>query len=268
MASQPANGGGTAASPMLQTADRALQILQLFSSPGTALSVSEIAARLELHRSTASRLVGTLEARGFVERGLPGGPLRLGPELARLGQLALGSRDLVGVAQPLLEGVAGATGETATLTAPAGDEAVTVAQADGRHFVSSGNWVGVAAPAHCCSDGKVLLAWGALKTPSGRLERLTSKTITGRQALARELDEVRQRGFALADGEMEEGLVGVAVPVRDRGVCVAALCVSGPRYRLDPQAVMGFVSECQQAAADIEDRLRAGSTTRTESRVA
>ena len=252
----------------LQTADRALQILQLFSSPDQALSVTEIARRLGLHRSTTSRLVGTLEARGFVERRTAGELVRLGPELGRLGRLALGARDLADVALPVLNRLSAQTGETATLTVPAGDEVVIVAQSNGRHFVSSGNWVGVRSSPHCCSDGKVLLAYGGMRDGGHELSRLASNTITERAALARELQEVRRRGFALADGEMEEGLVGLAVPVRDGGACVAAICVSGPRYRLDPDAVTAFMPVCLRAAAELEQRLGAAATAPTVARVA
>ena len=78
----------------LQTADRALQVLQQFRTPADALSVTEIAERLGIHRSTASRLVSTLRARGFLERTPVGDLVRLGPEVARLGRVTLASREL------------------------------------------------------------------------------------------------------------------------------------------------------------------------------
>src|ERR687891_125366 len=130
---------GDRAPSMLQTADRALQVLQLFASPGEALT----------------------------------------------------GRELVSVAKPLMDRLASRTGETVTLGVPAGVQVLNAAQSDGRHFVSSGRWVGVHAPPHCCSDGKVLLAFGALEVPDGRLARLASNTITDRRALAREVEQVR-----------------------------------------------------------------------------
>ena len=239
----------------LQTADRALLVLQLFASPGEALTVTAIAERLELNRSTASRLVGTLVARGFLERSAPNDLVRLGPELARLGRVALAGRELVSVAKPLMDRLAARTGETVTLGVPAGDQVLNAAQSDGRHFVSSGRWVGVHAPPHCCSDGKVLLAFGALEMPSGPLTRLGSKTITDHRSLAREIERVRRHGFASVDSEMEDGLVGVAVPIREGDTCVAALCVSGPTYRLGRDVVAGFLPTCRQTAAEIERAL-------------
>lgn len=237
----------------LQTADRALQVLQAFAAPGEALSVSELAKRLRLHRSTTSRLVSTLEARGFLQRN-GHDTLMLGPEVVRLGRLALAGRPLVEVARPVMDQLAQRTGETVTLAIPAGSEVVTVAQSDGRYFVSSAKWVGVHAPPHCCSDGKVLLAFGAIPPPKRRLERLAPNTITDRRALDAELARVRRDGFATADSELEAGLVGVAAPVHDDGKCIAALCISGPRYRLEPAAVHGLAVICRDAAAEIASR--------------
>src|SRR5579862_5217178 len=220
-----------ASSATLQTADRALAVLLEFRSPGQTLTVSELATRLGLHRSTTSRLVSTLAARGFLER-VAGEGVVLGREVARLGRIALAGRDLVTVAAPVVEALATQTGETVTLATAAGMEVVTVAEAAARHFVSSRNWVGVRTPAHCTSDGKVLLAFGALRLPEGELESLTARTLTDPAALRSELTTVRHRGFAVARGELEDGLYGVAAPVFEDGACVAALCVSGPEYRL------------------------------------
>jgi DNA-binding IclR family transcriptional regulator len=235
----------------LRTADRALQVLQQFRTPGDALTVTEIAGRLGIHRSSASRLVSTLGARGFLERTDVGDLVRLGPEVARLGRVTLASRELATVAQPLLERLAVDTGETVTLAVPAGGEALTVAQADGSHFVTSGKWVGLRTPLHCTADGKVLLACDAVTPARDSLVPCTDRTIVDPDALARELDEVRTRGFAVADGEFEQGLVGLAAPVWQDGACVAALCVSGPQYRLRRAAAGGLAALCITRAAEL-----------------
>jgi DNA-binding IclR family transcriptional regulator len=244
-------------STTLQTADRALRVMQEFRTPAEGLTVTELAARLGLHRSTASRLVSTMEARGFLQRDAAGDRVRLGPEVARLGRLALAGREIVSIAGPVLERLADESGETATLALPAGHEVLTAAQADGKYYLSSGKWVGVRTPLHCAADGKVLLAFGAAEVAAGDLARLTDRTIVARDALARELDAVRRHGFALADGELEQGLLGVAVPVFEDGACIAALCVSGPEYRLGGEVRSRLAPRCLDAAAELERALGA-----------
>src|ERR687887_1545131 len=130
---------------MLQTADRALRVLQQFRAPGETLTVGELAARLGVHRSTASRLVSTIVARGFLER-TPGERVRLGPEATRLGGVAVAGRDLLTVAKPIMDRLAAETGEAVTLAVPAGPEGLTGAEADRARFPASGNWVGVGTP--------------------------------------------------------------------------------------------------------------------------
>jgi DNA-binding IclR family transcriptional regulator len=241
----------------LQTADRALQVLQQFRAQAEGLTVTEIASRLGLHRSTASRLVSTMEARGFLERDAVGSLLRLGPEVARIGRIALAGRELVTVARPVLDGLAAETGETATLAVPMDAQVMTVAQADGSYFVSSGNWVGVRTPMHCAADGKVLLAFDGAQANLDGLSKPTKRTIVDPKLLARELEAVRRRGFAVAEGELEEGLVGVAVPVFEAGSCIAALCVSGPEYRLNGKAARRLAPRCVARAQQLERSLGA-----------
>ncbi len=132
------------------------------------MSVTEIARDLDLHRSTASRLVSTLTARGFLERTLDD-RVRLGPETARLGGIALDT-ELPALARPILEALAERTGEAVTLAVPVGERVLTVAEAPSRHFVSSRDWVGIETAAHSASDGKVLLAFGAIRLGGVRLE--------------------------------------------------------------------------------------------------
>jgi DNA-binding IclR family transcriptional regulator len=254
-------------SATLQTADRALQVLQQFRTPGETLTVGELAARLGLHRSTASRLVSTIEARGFLERAA-GQRLRLGPEAARLGRIAVSGRDLLAIAKPIMDRLAAETGEAVTLAVPAGEEVLTVAESDGPRFVSSGNWVGVQTPLHCAADGKVLLAFDAAASGGAALAGLTRRTITDPSALARELEAVRRRGFAVARGELEKGLHGLAVPVWDGGSCIAALCVSGPEYRLHGKFERGLAPLCVRAAAELERALGGEPNPASELRAA
>jgi DNA-binding IclR family transcriptional regulator len=144
-----------------------------------------------------------------------------------------------------------------TLAVPMDGQVMTVAQADGSYFVSSGRWVGVRTPMHCAADGKVLLAFDGAHVNLAGLRKRTKRTIVDPKVLGRELEAVRRRGFAVAEGELEEGLVGVAVPVLEAGSCIAALCVSGPEYRLDGKAARRLAPKCISRAEELERSLGA-----------
>ncbi|WP_046472001.1 IclR family transcriptional regulator [Allosalinactinospora lopnorensis] len=230
----------------LETVDRALQLLQAFERPGQELTVSALASRLGLHRSNASRFAATLADRGFLERAPGGDAFRLGPEIGRLGMLAMASRDLVVDAREAMVRLARETGETVVLSVLDNGETLNIAQVDGTHLVGARRWTGRRAAPEECSDGKVLLAFGSASPGDQRLSA----------RLRTELDAVRSRGWAFSVGDLEPGLNGVTVPVRDHmGLCVAALTVSGPEYRLSEDKLAELAAAARTAAAEISARL-------------
>ncbi len=110
--------------------------------------------------------------------------------------------------------------------------------------------MGLSVPLHCAALGKVLLAYGAAALPPGRLVRRTAQTITSREALQADLAEVRRRGYAVTNEELEPGLVAVAAPVyREGAAVVAALSVSGPATRLTRARIPAVASLCRSEAS-------------------
>lgn len=253
----PSATGRTGRNALVQTVDRALQMLSAFTTHGQHLRVADFTGLLGVHKSTASRLAATLEAHGFLERA-PGDAFQLGPEVRRLGLLAVSGRDLVSDARAAMDRLAEATGETVTLSIRVGADAATVAQVNGRHIVGTTDWVGKRAPLHATSDGKVLLALGAPEPDldGAVLAPLTARTITRPDRLALQLSRVRTERWAAAVGELEIGLNGVAGPIFDgEGRCVAALSVSGPAYRIPPKRFPELVALCLEACEAIGRRL-------------
>jgi DNA-binding IclR family transcriptional regulator len=248
----------------LETVDRALLLLLAFdAAEERELSVAALASRLDIHRSSASRLAATLAQRGFLERAPGSESFRLGPALGRLGLLAMGGRGLMSESREVMERLAHETRETVVLSVLEGGETVDVAQANGPHLVGMRDWIGRRSPLHASSDGKVFLAFAGVgaSPPSTRLAALTERTITDGGALAEEIDGVRRRGWASVEGEFEEGLNGLAAPVFDGAErCVAAISVSGPAYRLPPERVQELAAATQRAAAEIGSRLGLAAT--------
>ena len=213
-----------------------LALLTSFDDSRVELGVTEMAASLGVHKSTASRLAGVLERAGLLARS--GRRFRLGLEVIRLGTLALRSLDFVASMQPVMEKLSQLTGETVNLAVPDGGHVLNVAEVPSTYILnSSGGWIGRRTTPHAVANGKVLLAYGAIPVPR-ELERYTAHTITKRSALEDVLAAVRRDGYATAVAELEEGLVAVAAPVRDgTGACVAALSISGPAFRMRPESL-------------------------------
>jgi DNA-binding IclR family transcriptional regulator len=214
-----------------QAVDRAAQVLLAVIDAAEPPTPGEIQAATGLAKSTLSRLVGSLERHCLVSRD-PDGRVRPGVALQRYAHSSRRDDDLRALADPHLHALAEATGETVNLAVLVDGEVEQLAQVDSRYFLGSVNWVGQRVPLHCSAQGKVFLAAGA-ELPPGPLERRTSNTICDRAALADEVRRHRDRGWALADGELEPGLVALAAPILERGGdVVAALSVSGPSLRL------------------------------------
>jgi len=186
-----------------------------------------------------------LERAGLVESDRAGG-WRTGPAIVRHAQLAA----LAELATPVLARLAAESGETANLIVLRAGATVAIAQADGRHLLGATNWVGRPLPLHCSAAGKVLLAFGAATLADGPLERFASATIVDRDALAGELDAVRDQGYSTLVDELEDGLSAVGAPVRDRGgAVVAAITLAGATLRL-PEARLALLARLAVEQAD------------------
>ncbi len=243
----------------VQSVDRALAILEILGARGEA-GVTEVAAELGVHKSTASRLVAALESRGFVEQLAGRGGYRLGFGIVRLAGAAAAQLDLAREGHRTCEALAVDLGETVNIAILDRDRVVDISQVRGPAAVSSHNWVGRGTPLHATSSGKVLLAHGpdALREAvlSRDLPRFTSATITDPAVLRRELAVTSERGWGSATEEIEVGLNAVATPVRDAdGEVVAAVSVSGPSFRMAPETFEAVARRLVTGADELSRRL-------------
>lgn len=142
----------------MQSADKALAILAAFTEARPELGATELAGELGMHKSTVSRLLATLEARGLVRRA--GDRFLPGPELARLGSLAARGLALLPTARDPLMRLAEETGETVNLAVRERNRVMNVYQVETSHFVGVKDWTGRTTPLHTTANGKVLLAFG------------------------------------------------------------------------------------------------------------
>ncbi len=247
----------------VQSVDRALTILGILARLGPA-GVTEIAAELGVHKSTAFRLVTTLETHELVEQTEDRGKYRLGMGLVRLAGASTARLDVVQEARPVCRRLAAACGETVNVAVLSEGSALYIDQVAGASALQSHNWVGQHIPLHATSNGKVLLSGldhAEVDRRVGSLTAYTSSTVTSLRALHRELDQVRERGYALATDELEQGLTAVAAPVRSaHGDVVASMSVSGPTFRLDDDRLEDLAPVLVAAADEVSTRLGWGGS--------
>lgn len=217
-----------------QAIDRAADLLSRVVQHEGAPTSAQLCAEAGYARSTTSRLLAALERNHLVRRDDEGGwlPGALFEQYAARWDLR---GRLLRTAQPVMESLGEATGETINLAIGLAGAVVQIAQVDSSYFLGSRNWVGVDLPAHTSALGKVLYAHGVLDAPSGELERLTPRTVTSWAELTGSFDRIRADGWASTVDELEVGLTGIAAPVHLEGRVVAALGLSGPSTRLAPR---------------------------------
>lgn len=215
-----------------QAVDRAATLLALVLDSDDPVAFRHLTDHSGLAASTTSRLMGALERNGLVRRE-PSGEFAAGPVFSRYAARHDPDAELARLAAPVLESVAERTGETVHLAVPRGREALQVLQVDTRYLLGARDWSTVEVPPHCSAQGKVLQAAGAIPLPEAPLVCPTEDSIKDLDALRRDLEGVRSRGWAVVRDELEPGLSAVAVPVRDGDRVVAALGLSGPTARVD-----------------------------------
>jgi DNA-binding IclR family transcriptional regulator len=241
----------------VRSVERAVTILDLLAQGGWRTG-ADLARELNVHRSTALRLLGTLERHALVERDQRTARYRLGHRLSQLASVVTGEFDLRFLARPVCEQLATATGETATFELLVGDDIVPIEQATASTSVMSVNWLGRRYPVHCTASGKVFLAFNSepvrARLLSRTLEQVTPRTITDRSTLEAQLAQVRQSGLAHTHEELELGLDAMAAPVfGPEGDVVAAVDVSGPSHRLAGRPELERLT--REAAADLSRRI-------------
>jgi len=244
----------------VRSVDRAAALLLALGDSHGLAGVTELARRLGLHKSTASRLLATLERRGLVEQDDESGKYRLGVAVIRLAERAEQTLDLGRIALPDLERLARTVHEAATVEILNDGHVLVTAQADPPTVGAAHDWTGRMLPLHATAAGKVLLASLAerdvLRIVRSGLPALTERTIVGLEPMLEDLARVRRRGFAIAFGELEPGLHAIAAPVHDaRGATVAAVALRGPALRLPPGRVPELATAVRGAATSITLRL-------------
>ena len=250
--------------PVLSSVSKALTLLDAFSAGEPELTLTQLCRRAGAHKSSAFRLLATLEAHGFVEKAPGGRGYRLGWKLVELAGRLLSRYGLRELAAPFMEELAERSGEIVHLSILEGAQIVYLDKRGRSQPLTVATTVGGRSPAHASAMGKVLLAGLAeaeLERVLGgrRLERFTPTTITDRRRLAGELEGIRRRGYATDDEETFPGIRCVAAPLLDgAGRVLAAISITAPTQRMDARRRSEIRKWVTDTAARIGERIRTG----------
>jgi DNA-binding IclR family transcriptional regulator len=233
---------------MIQAVDRALRLLELVVAAPAALTGAELAAAAGINRSTAWRLLATLEAHDLVERDPDTNRYVVGVGSMRLAAQTPGGA-IARRARPILERLALDAGEAATITIGGASSLVVIDQVDAPQVVNV-RWTGRAIPLESSSVGKLVLAsWTDREVAAFLGDRLTD-------GLRADVAAARETGIGTTFSEYEPGLNGISAAARDRdGHPVAYLSVTGPDYRLSASRTAEIAPLLLAAARDLEQAL-------------
>jgi IclR family acetate operon transcriptional repressor len=258
--SEPRRRAASGESGKIQSLKRAAAILDAVARQPEGISLAQLSAELGLHSSTAFHLIQTLVGLGFLSQ-LADRRYRIGTRLFTLAAGALDETTLLSLATPVLERLSAETGHAAHLAVRSRQEIIVIARTAATGLLQLAGHPGATRPAHATAIGKMLLA----SMPPEDLERLletlplpafTPNTITDRAAFAREIDAVRRTGLAQDNCELDADVRCIAVPVYDfAGRCAAAMGLSGPAWRLSPQAIKEKSRQLRAAAAELSAQL-------------
>ena len=236
-------GGAAPARGGVQSIGRGFAILEEIARNRDGIGLAELSKRVGLHNSTTFHLVKTMVSLGYVRQMRDSKRYRIGRPLFALAASALDEVEMMSLATPVLEDLSRETGESAHFSVRMGDAVVVLARTSGPGAFQLTDRVGVVRPAHCTALGKIMLASLApdqfeLYLARAELKPQTPKSIVSAEHLRREIAEVRRAGIAFDDGEFDQELRCVALPVRDfSGEINGAIGISGPVWRLSIEAL-------------------------------
>jgi len=249
-----------------QTLYRGLKILEVIASGNRSLSIRELADQMNFPRTVVHRLISTLEDEGYLSKNSFRAGYKISTKMWSLGSAAIQNLEIRDVARRYIENLALKTNELVALAILEGKEIVYIDKIDSSQTVRAIIPIGGRAPAYCLSTGKAILAYRndeEIVKLASSMKKFTHKTMADREALKKDLAEVRRRGYSINFGEWHDDVGGVASAVRDReGTVVAAICITVPVHRLTKANTDRFGRLTMEAARRISTELGYGEFKR------
>lgn len=247
--------------PLIQSVERALNIVDLFDEYSPELKITEISTRMQLNKSTVHSLLKTLQKHGYIEQSTESGKYRLGMKLFERGNFVVYNLDIRSIAKKYLLDLSRETGHTLHLVILEGKECVYIDKVEGTSANVLYSRIGRRAPIHSSGVGKVLVAFRENKEiytilDGYNFESRTANTLTNRQDFLEELENIRSQGYAIDQEENELGICCVALPIRNHtGEVIAAFSLSMPTPQLNTEQLERIIPMMKQTAKQISRQM-------------
>jgi DNA-binding IclR family transcriptional regulator len=231
---------------IIQSIDRALQVLELFSLEKPEWGVTEISKALNIYKSNVHNVLTTLAEKGFVIKDSKTDKYKLGIKFFELGSI------VIKIAHPYMEKLLKEFNETVHLGILVEGEILSIEQEESGQSLSPRIFIGKRAPLHCTGVGKAIMAYlpkdkFSFTIKEMGLIRYTENTISNEEELEKELEKIREQGYAVDNMEHEEGVRCVAGPIRDyTGKVSASLSVSGPAFRINENNIPNIAKKVKE----------------------
>lgn len=245
----------------VQVIDRMFDLLDQLAQSKDELGPSELAQRLDLHKSTVHRLMAVMEQHRVVEKNRENAKYKLGWRLFELGTVASSRLDLPSIARPHLNALVKRTCETAHLGIMSHGELISLVSVEADRSLRLPATVGRRSPLYCTSQGKAILAFSEPGLVAEILKGIefkpyTRNTITKMSRFQDELARIRKLGYSIDNEEMEEDLRCIGAPVFNHaGDVVAALSIAGPAYRVGSGHLPRLIEAVMQSAGQLSKAL-------------
>lgn len=247
--------------PIIQSVERALRIMDLFDEYDKELKLTEITERMNLHKSTVHSLLKTLQKHHYIEQNSENGKYYLGMKLFERGHHVIQNLDLRALAREQLVKLSKTTGRTVHLVVLDGKEGIYIDKVESPKAAILYSRIGRRVPIHSSGVGKALVAF---KEP-GEVEKIledyeytkqTKNTITDKETFLKEIETIREQGYAIDNEENEPGVYCVAFPIRDyTGQVIAAISSSTTAGYLTSTEIEEITESLRETANELSNKL-------------
>lgn len=249
-------------SSKLSSTEKALKILLAFAPDNIEMGTLELSEKLDLHKSTVSRLLHILTTHGFLQQNPATKKYRLGRSAAKVGNAVIKSlnNEIVSIALPYLNTLSSQVGESVALEVLSGTNVVLAHHVEGQQHLRFSFDLGERVPLNVAAGAKSILAFSNPEFVDRCLQkafqRFNENTVTSKKTYRQLLEEIRKTGIAYDKGERYEDSHAVGTPVfNHERAPVAAVVIAGPAFRMTPAFLEAITPLLKQTAADISQRL-------------